>query len=73
MCLKFEALVGTLTGTVSGKRGEWAVTTTAPGGVVTADETTARTWFPLFSEMLATDFENANRRRFSERHREAIR
>jgi hypothetical protein len=37
------------------------------GGVVTSDETVERTWFPLFSEMLSTAFENANRRRFPER------
>lgn len=75
MLLKFEALIGTitLTGSVSGKRGEWCVSITAPGGVVTSDETTERTWFPLFSEMLSAAFENANRRRFPERQNEVMR
>ena len=66
MLLKFEALIGTvtLTGTVSGKRGEWAVTITAPGGHTKTDETTERTWFPLFSEMLTAASEDAIKRRF---------
>ena len=51
MYMTFSVLVGTvtLTGSVSGKRGEWAVTITAPGGYTRSDETTERTWFPLFS------------------------
>ena len=75
MFLKFEALVGTvtLTGTVSGQRGEWAVSITAPGSITTSDETTERTWFPLFSEMLAAAADGANRRRFPERPSEAAR
>ena len=73
MFMKFEVLAGavTVSGTVSGKRGEWAVAIEAPGGVKTSDETTERTWFPLFSEMLTAAVENANRRRgIPERQRE---
>ena len=66
MFLKFEALIGTvtLTGSVSGKRNEWTVSITAPGGFTKTDETTEKTWFPLFSEMLAAASEAALRRRF---------
>jgi hypothetical protein len=69
MFLKFEALVGTitLTGTVSGKRGEWAVTITAPGGITRSDETVEKDWAPLFNEMLAAAHEAAIRQRFPER------
>ncbi|MGA7153784.1 MAG: hypothetical protein WBY84_20650 [Pseudolabrys sp.] len=66
MLIRGEALIDTITlaFTISGKRGEWSVSITAPGGVVTSDETTERTWFPLFTEMLASSYENACRRRF---------
>ena len=59
MLIRGEALIETITlaFTISGKRGEWAVSITAPGGVVTSDETTERTWFPLFTEMLASSYE----------------
>jgi hypothetical protein len=66
MLIKGEALISTVTlgFAVSGSRGEWKVTITSPGGITTEDETTERTWFPLFSEMLASAYEAANRRRF---------
>ena len=75
MFIRGEALVDTVTLTfaISGKRGEWAVTITQPGGIVTEDETVEASWYPLFTEMLRAAFENANRRRFPERHREAVR
>ena len=66
MFLRFEVLDGTITlnGTVSGSRGDWKVSVTAPGGIVTEDETTERYWHALFEEMLVTAFKNASRRRF---------
>lgn len=76
MLIKGEALAGTVTVsfTISGNRGEWSVSVTAPGNVTTSDETTERTWYPLFSEMLATAVESANRRRgIPERQRETAR
>jgi hypothetical protein len=65
MFIKGEALHGshTLGFSISGERGNWSIRVTAPGGVVTSDETTERTWFPLFSELLSTAFESAHRRR----------
>ncbi len=49
MLIRGEALIETITlaFTISGKRGEWAVSITAPSGVVTSDETTEKTWYPL--------------------------
>lgn len=75
MLIRGEALIDTVTlaFTISGKRGEWAVSVTAPGNIATSDETVEATWYPLFTEMLASAFENANRRRFPERHREVVR
>jgi hypothetical protein len=69
MFLRFEVLDGTITlnGTVSGSRGAWKVSISAPGCVVAEDETTERNWHTLFEEMLATAFKNASRRRFPER------
>jgi hypothetical protein len=66
MLIRGEALIDTITlaFTIGGKRGEWSVSITAPGGVVTSDETTEKTWYPLLTEMLAAAFESANRRRF---------
>ena len=68
MFIRGDALVDTITISfaISGSRGDWKITTTS-GGITAEDETVERTWFPLFSEMLATAFENANRRRFPQR------
>ena len=69
MLLKFEALIGTvtLTGTVSGKRNEWSVTVTTPGGSSKTDETVERDWAPLLNEMLASAHDAVIRKRFPER------
>ena len=69
MLIRFEALQDTITlsGTVSGSRGEWKVSISAPGNIVTEDETTGRHWHALFDEMLANAFRNVNRRRVPER------
>lgn len=69
MYMTFSALVGTVTvsGTISGKKNEWTVSMTAPGGIVTTDETVEAGPYVLFSEMLRAAVENANRRRFPER------
>jgi hypothetical protein len=68
MLIRGEALIDTITlaFTVSGQKNDWKITVTS-GGVTTEDETVERTWFLLFSEMLSTAFESANRRRFPER------
>ena len=75
MLIRGSALVGTVTieFTVSGQRGDWKVAMTAPGGVVTEDETTERQWHLLFTEMLSTAVEGTNRRRGIPVQREAIR
>ena len=54
MFIKGEALEGTITVsfTISGKRGEWRVSITAPGGIVTEDETVEASWDQLFKELL---------------------
>jgi hypothetical protein len=69
MLIKGEGLIETITlaFTISGQRREWSVTITAPGGIMTQDETVEATWYPLLNEMLAAAFESANRRRFPER------
>ena len=74
MLIKGEVLSGTITVsfTISGKRNEWEVTITAPGGIVTTSETVELTPYPLFSEMLRTAVENANRRRGISAQREAM-
>ncbi|MGA7209624.1 MAG: hypothetical protein WBV76_14780 [Pseudolabrys sp.] len=66
MLIRGEALIDTITlaFTISGKRGEWSVSITAPGGVVTSDETTEKTWYPLLTEMLAAAHDAAIKRRF---------
>ena len=66
MLIRGEALIDTITlaFTISGKRGEWSVSITAPGGVVTSDETTEKTWHPLLTEMLAAAHDAAIKRRF---------
>ena len=75
MFIKGEALVGTVTVsfTISGQKNDWAVSITAPGEIVTTDETVELTPYPLFSEMLRTAVENANRRRGIPAQREAAR
>jgi hypothetical protein len=74
MYLKFEILEGTITlnGTIAGSRGDWTVRVTAPGGVVTEDRTTERTWHALFTEMTAAAFKSAHRRRFPDRTAVAV-
>jgi hypothetical protein len=69
MFLKFEALIGTvtMTGSVSGKRNEWSVSVTGPGGVTKTDETVEKDWSPLLNEMLAAAHDDAICRRFPER------
>ena len=69
MLIKGEALIGTVTlaFTVSGERGNWAVSVTPPSSTTVTDETTERTWFPLFTEMLTTACETAKRKRQLER------
>lgn len=69
MLIKGEALISTVTlgFAVSGERGNWKVSISAPGSVTKENETTERTWFPLFTEMLSDAYETAQRRRFPER------
>jgi hypothetical protein len=57
----------TLSFSIHGERGAWKVTITAPGSFTKSDETTERTWYPLFAEMLASACETVYRRRFPER------
>ena len=66
MLIRGEALVDTVTiaFTISGPRNDWNVTITTSGGITGTDATIERTWFPLFTEMLAAAFESANRHRF---------
>lgn len=75
MLIKGEALVGAVTVAfnISGSRGDWKVAMTAPGGVVTEDETTERQWHLLFTEMLTAAVEGTNRRRGIPERREAVR
>ena len=65
MLMRFEILEGTitLTGTVSGSRGDWTVSVTAPGNITTEDTTCERTWHPLFTEMTTSAVKLASRRR----------
>jgi len=69
MLLKFECLISTvtLTGTVSGKRNEWTVCVSGPGGYARTSETVERDWAPLLNEMLANAHDAAIRKRFPER------
>jgi hypothetical protein len=69
MFIRGEALVDTITiaFTISGSRGEWKVSISAPGNITKKNETTERTWFPLFTEMLSDAYGAACRRRFPER------
>ena len=66
MFLKFEALIGTVTlkGTVSGKRNEWMISVTSPGGITKTNETVEKDWAPLLNEMLAAAHEATIKRRF---------
>jgi hypothetical protein len=75
MFMRFEILTGTvtLTGSVSGERGNWTVRVTSPGGDTAKDETTERTWFPLWTELVTTASENAKRRRSSGARSEVVR
>jgi len=74
MLLKGEALVRSYTFgfSISGERGNWEVSITSPGNITNTDETTERTWYPLFAEMLRAAFEAAQRKRFPERRSEAM-
>jgi hypothetical protein len=69
MLIKGDVLIQsiTLNFSIHGKRNEWTVAITAPGGVVTEDETVEATWYPLFTELLSTAYESACRQRFPER------
>jgi hypothetical protein len=70
MVLRGEVLIGayTFAYVVHGSRGDgWEVSITAPGNITKSDETTERTWFPLFSEMLAEAYHSAQKKRFPER------
>lgn len=62
MLLRGEALIQSFTigFSVSGERGNWRVTTNAPGGVVSECETQEATWFLLFNDMLADAYETAS-------------
>jgi hypothetical protein len=75
MFMKFEVLTGTVTlsGTVSGKRGDWTVRITSPGGVTTEDQTTERTWFPLWTELVSAASDNEKRKRVPSARPEAMR
>ena len=75
MLIKGEALVGTVTVafTISGQKNDWEVVVTAPGGVVTTDETVEAGPYVLFAEMLRDAVDNANRRRGIPERREAVR
>jgi hypothetical protein len=74
MVLRGEAQIQAYTFgfTVAGQRGDWTVTITSPGGIKTEDETSERTWFPLFSELLSEAYHTAQRKRFPERRPEAM-
>jgi hypothetical protein len=74
MLLKGEALIGayTFAYAVSGKRGDWTVTITSPGGIKTEDTTVERTWHALFSEMLSESYHAAQKKRFPERRTEPM-
>jgi hypothetical protein len=65
MYIRGEALEGvtTLSFTISGQRGNWTVTVTAPGNIKTEDTTCERSWDKLFREMTTAAFKTANRRR----------
>src|SRR5262249_12964701 len=60
------ALIGAYTFgyTVHGQRGEWKVSITSPGNITKSDETTERTWYPLFTEMLSEAYHAAQKKRF---------
>jgi hypothetical protein len=65
MLLKGEALIGTFTFTFAahGKRGEWHVTVTAPGGMTSECETQEATPYALLNEMLADACDSASHQR----------
>ena len=69
MLIRGEALIGTVTVAfaVSGRRNEWMVSITSPGGVTKSGETVEKDWAPLLNEMLADAHDDAIRRRFPER------
>jgi hypothetical protein len=75
MFIRGEALIGTFTFgfTIHGQRGEWKVSVTGPNGLNKSDETVERDWAPLLNELLASAHDAALRRRFPERHSEAVR
>ena len=69
MLIRGEALIETVTlaFTISGKKGEWCVSVTQPGGIVAQDETCETTWYPLLTELLSTGFRTTQRRRLADR------
>jgi hypothetical protein len=74
MVIKGEALIGAYTFgfAVSGHRGNWEVSINSPGNITKSDETSERTWFLLFSELLAESYHAAQKKRFPERRVEAM-
>jgi hypothetical protein len=75
MLIKGEALISTVTlnFAVHGKRHEWTVTVTAPGGISKTDETVERHWAPLLDEMLVAAHDAVLRNRSLKRgHTQAI-
>jgi hypothetical protein len=69
MFMKFEILSGavTVSGSVSGERGSWAVRV-APSDVaskVVEDQTTASSWHELFDELVAEALADARRQRMA--------
>jgi hypothetical protein len=69
MFLKFEILSGavTVSGSVSGERGDWTVRV-APsdtGSKVAEDQTTESSWHNLFDEMVAEALADARRQRMA--------
>jgi hypothetical protein len=59
MLIRGEALINTVTlaFTISGERGDWKVSMTAPGATATEDETAEATWYLLLNEMLLAAYE----------------
>lgn len=69
MFMKFEILSGavTVSGSVSGERGNWAirVVPSDTGSKVAEDQTTERSWHNLFDEMVAEALADARRQRMA--------
>ena len=72
MLMRGEALIDTVTlaFTISGKRGEWKVSVTAPGATATEDETAEANWYLLLNEMLLATYVTVRRKRYPAREAE---